>query len=365
MKKVLRIHLIILAAIIFFIATGCKKEEPAKLPVLSGKQATDTTVLTIQVNGKAPVVTTQSATDILAHGYATLNGTVIANNSSAIVTFEYGTTTNYGNSVTAYQSPVTGNSLTTVSYRIENLTPMTICHFRVKAENSQGTAYGDDMTFTSLGVQAPSIARPIENKKAVATNISATGATISRKVNANGLSTTVTFEYGTTTSYGSIITAFQSPVAGNIDTYVSADITDLTPGTTYHFRVKAENSDGIVYGTDYEFTVFKCSQAPIVTVLKPTNITDTSATLNGTVNANGLPTEVRFIYQSIRTGWRYIFNPMPSIATGDSITNVSALFGHFSISSAAANGRRIPVWYYVWAKNSCGITYSNMMYYLF
>jgi hypothetical protein len=328
------------------------------------QQVIDTTVTA--ASGEAPIVSSQYATDIIAPGYATLNGTVLANDLSTIVTFEYGTTTSYGSTVTAWQSPVTGNIITKVSYQIENLTPSTTYHFRVKAENSHGTTYGDDMTFKSLGVQAPSIARPVEYNKAIATNISETGATLRSKVNANGLSTTVTFEYGTTTIYGSIVTALQSPVTGNIDIYVSADITDLTPGTTYHFRVKAENSDGTVYGTDYEFTVFNCSQAPIVTVLAPTILTDNSATLNGTVNANGLPTEVRFIFQSIRTeGWRHLFNTVPGTVTGDSITNVSALFGHFSISSAAANGFRIPVWYYVWAKNSCGITYSNKMYYLF
>ena len=75
-----------------------------------------------------------------------------------------------------------------------------------------------------------------------ATNKSATGATLNGTVNANGLSTTVTFEYGTTTSYGSTVTASQSPVTGNTITNVSADISGLTPDTTYHFRVKAENS---------------------------------------------------------------------------------------------------------------------------
>jgi hypothetical protein len=82
-----------------------------------------------------------------------------------------------------------------------------------------------------------------------AANVSETGATLNGTVNANNLSTTVTFEYRTTSSYGSTATVSQSPVTGNTNTNVSADISGLTSGTTYHFRVKAENSCGLVYGS--------------------------------------------------------------------------------------------------------------------
>jgi len=47
-----------------------------------------------------------------------LNGTVNANGDSTTVTFEYGLTTSYGNTVTAAQSPVTGATPTAVSKAI-------------------------------------------------------------------------------------------------------------------------------------------------------------------------------------------------------------------------------------------------------
>ncbi len=53
-----------------------------------------------------------------------------------------------------------------------------------------------------------------ESLTQAATNLSKTGATLNGTVNPNGLSTTVTFEYGTTTSYDSSVTASQSPVTG-------------------------------------------------------------------------------------------------------------------------------------------------------
>ena len=210
---------------------------------------------------EAPIPSTQNATDI-SQEYATLNGTVIANDFPTTVTFEYGITTSYGSTVIAYQSPITGNGITIVYYQINGLRPFTTYHFRVTAESSHGTVYGDDLTFITLGLQAPSAV------KQFVTNESATGATLNGTVIANDLSTTVTFEYGTTTNYGSTIAASQSPVTGDSIKHVSADISGLTPGTTYYFRLKAENSDGTVYRIpvwyidETEFTTFTCSQGP-------------------------------------------------------------------------------------------------------
>lgn len=87
-----------------------------------------------------------------------------------------------------------------------------------------------------------------------ATNIKSTGATLNGIVNANNLSTTVTFEYGTTTAYGNTIVATQSPVIGNSNNNVNAIITGLTLGTVYHYRVKSENALGVFYGSDNQFT---------------------------------------------------------------------------------------------------------------
>ena len=196
--------------------------------------------------GIAPTATTQAACCLSSTG-ATLNGTVNANNTSTTVTFEYGTTISYGQTVTATQSPVTGNSNTNVSVGITGLTAGTTYHFRVKAVNSVGTTNGSDMTFTTLGLPPAAITL-------ASTNIKTNGATLNASVNANMASTTVTFEYGTTTSYGSTATASQSPVTGNSNTNVSADITGLTTGTTYHYRVKAVNSVGTTNGSDMTFT---------------------------------------------------------------------------------------------------------------
>lgn len=75
-------------------------------------------------------------------------------------------------------------------------------------------------------------------------------------VNPNGLPTNVTFEYGLTTSYGNTVDAVQNPING-LTSYgigTSSYPVNLSPNTTYHFRVKASNSLGITYSGDYPFT---------------------------------------------------------------------------------------------------------------
>ena len=87
-----------------------------------------------------------------------------------------------------------------------------------------------------------------------ASAITTGGATLNGTVNANNDSTTVTFDYGTTYSYGSIVTAGQSPVTGTTDTPVSKAITGLASNTTYHYRVVGVNTEGTTEGADGTFT---------------------------------------------------------------------------------------------------------------
>ena len=90
-----------------------------------------------------------------------------------------------------------------------------------------------------------------------ASDLTSTTVTLNGTVNDGGASTTVTFQYGTTTSYGSSVAA-TTPTGGTIaagtgSTAVSVGLTGLSPVTTYHFRVTA-TSTTTVYGGDEKFT---------------------------------------------------------------------------------------------------------------
>lgn len=92
-----------------------------------------------------------------------------------------------------------------------------------------------------------------------ATDVQYTTATLHGSVNANDETTTVTFEYGTSTAYGTTVNATPSSVSGTTTTAVSAAITGLQEGVTYHFRVKAVNVNGTTTGSDMTFTTASSS----------------------------------------------------------------------------------------------------------
>jgi len=269
-----------------------------------------------------PTVSTDPASGVGATG-ATLNGAVNANNDSTTVTFEYGTTTAYGTTVTADQSPVTGNLSTAVSKGISGLTANTTYHYRVVGQNGSGTTNGADRTFTT-GTNTPTaVTDP-------AAPVDTASATVHGTVNANGASTTATFEYGISTAYGKTVTANQSPVTGTSDTAVSADLTPLVPNTTYHYRVVAQNAFGTTLGADRTFTTVVA--APTVLTSAASAVTSTGAILNGTVDDNNRDATVTFEYGPT-TAYGTTVAGSPGTVSGDSPTPVSASVGALEINT--------------------------------
>jgi Glycosyl hydrolase family 76 len=92
-----------------------------------------------------------------------------------------------------------------------------------------------------------------------ASSITQSGATVSGTVNPNGQSTTYSFQYGTTTSYGAT-TASQAAGSGTTAVNVSTNLTGLTAGTTYHYRITATNASGTAHGSDLTFTTLMTVQ---------------------------------------------------------------------------------------------------------
>ena len=296
--------------------------------------------MSFTTKGETPSSDNSAATNITTVG-ATVNGAVNPNFLSTEVTFEYGETTTYGNTIAALQSPVTGNTLVTVSADIDGLTPGTMYHFRVKSVNSLGTTYSNDLTFTTLGQIPTASTLP-------ATFIYTTDAVFNGSVNPNFLSTVVTFEYGTTTDYGSSVPANQNVISGTADNSVNVSVGGLSVGTVYHYRVKAENQLGITYGNDETFTTL--GQVPLATTRLATNVYTTASTLNATVNAYYLSTVITFEYGTTTNYGSYV-TAVQSPLTSGTATSVSADISGLTIGTEYH--------YRVKAENQLGITYGS------
>jgi len=96
-----------------------------------------------------PVVQTQTATDI-SPTTAVLHGEVNAKGIPTTVIFQYSESLNYDKQYSAVNSTVTDTITTLVSANVTGLTANTTYHYRVVTSSTAGTAYGRDMTFTTL-----------------------------------------------------------------------------------------------------------------------------------------------------------------------------------------------------------------------
>lgn len=151
---------------------------------------------------------------------------------------------------------------------------------------SNDTLYLSNGGFVKLPASTGATLLPPTATTQAATDLQITTATLNGTVNANGLSTIVTFEWGLTTAYGSNATATQSPVTGIIDVAVSANLTGLQGNTTYHYRIKATNAVNITYSSDMQFTT-TWPNVPTVSTSNFSDVKGNSAKAGGSVTNNG------------------------------------------------------------------------------
>jgi Fibronectin type III domain len=279
---------------------------------VSGTSGNSNVINAVTLSATGPPVVITSPATLIASFSATLNGSVDPHGLSTTVYFQYGTTTNYGS--TTLSQIKTGNAYQTVTANISGLTASTTYHFRLVGVNNAATIYGTDRTFTTLTPTGPPVV--ITNSASLIASFS---ATLNGSVDPHGLTTTVYFQYGTTTNYG-LTTATQSKT-GNTYQNVTANISGLTASTTYHFRIVATNSGGTRYGNDRTFTTLSATGPPVVITNPATNIATNTATLNGTVNPHGLTTTVYFQYGTTAA---YGNTSASQSKTGNAYQNVSA-----------------------------------------
>ncbi len=309
------------------------------------------TTQTGAINGVAPIVTTNLATNITQNS-AVLNGTVNSNNSETNVWFEYGPTGSLG-FTTASQDAGSGNFAVNIASFLSSLNTNTTYYFRIVAQNSFGTTYGSIVSFNTSQFGTGFISSAPTVNTDAATNITSNSATLNGDVNSNGSVASMWFEYGPTQNLG-YTSGFQQ-INGfmNVNTFIS----NLTPNAVYYYRAVAQNSFGTNYGSILTFTtgsgavISAGGQAPMVTTLPASIVYQNSTVLNGAVITNNLFTNAWFEWGAT-----------PSFGFETTVQPA----GHDSLSvplSFALSGLNSNTTYYfrAVAQNAAGTSYGSML----
>jgi hypothetical protein len=204
--------------------------------------------LTVTITTAPPTVTSNAATAI-GTTTATLNGSLTNRGtaSSVQVSFEWGLTSAYGNQTT----PQTMTSTGSFGAPLSGLSPSTTYHFQAKAVG-EGTGYGTDRTFTTgtpaqPGAGAPGVGdtTPPTISDILLSIITKTSADISWKTNETSDSQV---EYWSSPSK-------LSPLDTAMVINHLVHLTDLTPGTTYHYKTMSRDAAAnLAVSGEYTFT---------------------------------------------------------------------------------------------------------------
>jgi hypothetical protein len=177
------------------------------------------------------------------------------------------------------------------------LLPATTYYVQLSVTTAGGTATSDVRAVTTAPLPAPTIG-------AVTATPEITIAALGARVRGNGLATSVSFQYGTTSAYGHGSLPVPIPADQLSNDYLAgAQIGGLAPSTTYHFRVAAANSTGTSYSSDQTFTT-AAAQAPTISGLGTSQIDRHSATAKATIDAGSAQTPAT-TYAEFGTDTRY------------------------------------------------------------
>ena len=211
---------------------------------------------------------------------ATLNGTIISLGDSPVTAHGFCWNTTGAPTTTDSKVDIGVRSVAgTLSSNISNLTPNTTYYVRTWATNSAGTVYSTDVTFTtttglgSVSTQA-------------GTQIKSRAVTLNATILSLGDSPVTAYGFCANTTGSPTLADFKinKGTILNVGTF-TYDITGISPNTTYFVRSYITNSAGTFFGTEISFTT--PTGLPLVSTEASTLITGTTATLNGTISAEG------------------------------------------------------------------------------
>ena len=238
------------------------------------------------------------------------------------------------------------NSLGSYSVLITSLNASTQYFVRAYATNSKGTAYGKELTFTTL---APTPALITTTSASSITQTTAqSGGSITDNGGANVTERGIVYSSTVTTPTLNNNKVFSG--SGNGTFYSS--LTGLTVGTTYYVRAYAITSAGASYGNAISFKTTSASIPSNIVTNAIINITANGGYFSGSVSTDGgaLINSRGFVYSNTSTS--------PVLGSSNSVTTGSGV-GSFNYS---VTGLQSNTTYYVrsFATNSAGTAYGNV-----
>ena len=227
-----------------------------------------------------PEVITAEVTDI-AWRTAIGGGEVISENGAAVTErgICWATTNNPGISDNHADG---GTGLGSFTASITGLAAGTMYYVRAYAKNSAGIKYGDEVSFTTETVAAPSVTT------AAVTSISYDKATCGGNVTSDGGSVVakrgICWSKTPNPTYAG--EGCSHLTIGSGEGNFSGLMEDLDDGTTYYVRAYAKNDVDFSYGNEVSFQTLEI-MAPTVTTTSITNVKWTEATGKGKVTNTG------------------------------------------------------------------------------
>lgn len=226
-----------------------------------------------------------------------------------------------------------------------SLTPGATYYVRAYATNSEGTAYGAEVTYVTPNL-------PTVTTSAVS-NIAATTATSGGNVADDAGGATVTARgVCWSTSQNPTISDSHTTDGSGTGSFTS-NITGLNPTTTYYVRAYATNDAGTTYGSQVSFTTTEAT--PMVTTNAVSDITLDNTTIN--VTCGGNVTDMGAFDVTAR-GVCWSTSENPTISNSHT-TDGSGLGSFTSNITGLTSGET----YYVraYATNSSGTAYGNQV----
>jgi hypothetical protein len=238
-----------------------------------GAQVTFTTLALL-----LPTVTTNAATSV-GPASAVLGGNITSDGNATV--------SERGICYSLTQNPTTSDTKLVIgsgtggfSNTVSGLTELTTYYAKAYAINSQGTAYGAQITFTTTQVGMAVITTT------AAASIGTTSAILGGNVTSDGNSTVTERGICYSTSPGP--TTGNSKVANGSGTGTfSATVTGLINNTTYYVRAYAINSFGTAYGNETSFKTSIVVSLATLTTTAPSGFTINSAIVGGNVTSDG------------------------------------------------------------------------------